>query len=137
MPQKKKPVSIYSWGAQRVPLFIAAVFVYVPVLLLLLATGAVSSVTGVPIGRFTMDTTTAVGAPFYIGALSKIGIILWCAAASMCFLTSSVLHRTSTGSDEKRFFLGAGLVTSVLLIDDCFLVHEAFAPSYLGVITFR
>lgn len=118
---------------QRAPLFVAAVFIYLPVLLLLLATGMISVIKEVPIKNFMRDTTAVARAPFYIGAISNIGVLLWCATASMCFLTSSVLHRASTGTKEQLFFLWAALITAVLMIDDLFLVHETVAPRFLAV----
>jgi hypothetical protein len=102
-------------------------------MILLLATGVVSMVKDVPIELFMRDTTVVARVPFYFGAISNIGILLWCATASMCLLTSGVLHRVSTRSKDKLFFLGAALITSVLMIDDLFLVHEALGPLYLAL----
>lgn len=100
---------------------------------LLLLTGVISYVKDIPIGHFMRDTTAVIGAPFYVGFISKIGILLWCTTAAMCLLTSAVLHKTSAGSRRTSFLLGGGLVTSVLLLDDFFLIHEEIAPLHLAV----
>lgn len=115
------------------PLFAVAAVVYLPVLLLLLATIAVAELKDVSIVVFLRDTTAVAGGRFYFGALSNIGILLWCATATACFLTSGVSRRTSKGSNTSLFFLCAGLITTMLMVDDLFLVHERVAPDYLGL----
>jgi len=120
-------------GDQRFHLRGASVYVYLPVLLLLLTTVAVSMVKEVPIDQFMRDPTAVFNAPFYTGAISNIGILLWCATASICFLTFVVLLRDSVTSRERLFFFGASLLTTVLMIDDLFLVHESVAPRYFGL----
>ncbi len=108
-------------------------FSYVPALLLLFVAGVTGLETGIPVDHFLRDTTAVAHVPFYTGALSNIGIFLWCAAASVCFLTSSVLHTVARSSKAAPFFLSAGFLTLVLMLDDAFLVHEVVAPDYLGV----
>lgn len=89
-----------------------------------------SSKTNVPIAYFTRDTVSVADVPFYAGALSQIGLLLWGSSASICLLTSAVLHRVSSGPKEKVFFFVAGLLTVILLLDDAFLIHEKIAPLY-------
>ncbi len=116
---------------QRTPLLKTVVFVYLPVLLLICATVVVASVEQIPLTHFMRDVTVVAKVPPYVGALSNIGVLLWCATASMCLLTASVLQPASLA--EKGFLLNAGLFTSLLMLDDLFLIHEKFVPYYLGL----
>lgn len=50
------------------------------------------------------------------GVLSNVGVLVWCAAAAICFYTSTIL-RYEEGTDEMRSFLcWSGLISSVLLL---------------------
>ena len=121
---------IKRFSSQIRPLLTVLISAYFPALLLLSVVALLSSKTSVPIAHFTRDTVSVAGAPFYAGILSQIGILLWSASASICLLTSAVLHRVSSRSKTKAFILGAGLLTVVLMLDDAFLVHEKIAPRY-------
>jgi len=122
-----------SWSDQRKALAVTIVFVLVPVSLLLMTTGLVSVFKNIALENFTRDPLAVTKSPFYIGAISKIGVLLWCAAACMCFLTAGVLRSVSASIDRCRFFLWAGVGTTVLLIDDFFLFHDVIAPEYFSV----
>jgi hypothetical protein len=59
--------------------------------------------------------------------VSDLGALLWCAGAAVCFFGSALLRKAGTGNETREwssFFLAAGLVTTVLLIDDLFMLHE-------------
>lgn len=66
------------------------------------------------------------------GILSSLGIILWCVTAAVCFFAAIMLRKIETR--EKFYFLFfSALLTSYLLLDDFFQVHEYLAPKYLGL----
>ena len=88
---------------------------------------------GVPLAELTRDGSAVAGAAFWTGALSNIGILLWCATASACLLTAGVLRATSEKAATRRFVFFAGLFTTVLMLDDLFLFHETIAPRHLGL----
>lgn len=119
--------------AQRTPLRVAGAFVYLPVLLLLSGTGLFVLLTEAHMPFFTREAKAVYGIPFHAGALSDIAVFLWCAATSVCLLTSIVLWRNPAASDKARFLLGVGVFTAVLMLDDAFLLHENFGPEYLGL----
>lgn len=119
--------------AQRIPLLGAGGFVYLPALLLLLGTVIFTLLTQAKIPFFLSEAKAIYSIPFHAGALSSIGILLWCAAASVCFLTATVLYGSPAESEKRRFLLSAGLLTSVLTLDDLFLIHEELAPDYLNL----
>jgi hypothetical protein len=66
--------------------------------------------------------------PFYLGFFSYIGILFWCAAAVICFYTRAILPETTENSRLRSFMLYSGLVTSLLMFDDLFLLHELVLP---------
>jgi hypothetical protein len=71
------------------------------------------------------------GTKFYVGALSNIGVLLWCTAASVSIFTSHALRRSARNEDLRRFLLWFGVLSAVLMLDDLFLLHEGFFPKYL------
>lgn len=86
----------------------------------------------IPFGNFTRDPMSLANAAPYFGLLSNIGILFWCAAATLCFFLSS-LAPTTGGDLSRRFFLCSGLLSLLLLLDDFFQLHEVVLPSLLGI----
>ena len=70
--------------------------------------------------------------PFYIGLVSNLGVLLWCTTAAVCWLTAIVLHHKKSKLTSSFFLWSAGIST-VLLFDDLFLIHEQVMPRYLGI----
>ncbi|UHQ54915.1 MULTISPECIES: hypothetical protein [Microbulbifer] len=106
---------------------------YLPVFLGLVALVLLSRLLEVPLQNLTRDPLAVVRAPFYTGILSNLGILLWCATAAIC-LFSAVLLGPLGGAGEKRLFLlWSGAFTTVLLLDDLFLLHEVVFPYYLNL----
>ncbi len=87
----------------------------------------------IPIGNLTRDPAGTLHFPFYYGAISHAGILLWCATATMCLFSVLALRRHATGASLERFFLASTAVTLMLLFDDLFLFHETVFPHYLGI----
>lgn len=118
---------------QRTPLVLTGAFIYLPTVVVLAGTGIFAWVTQAHVTFFLRDAKAVYGIPFHAGALSSIGILFWCATVSTCLLTAIVLYRSSSESDKRQFLLNAGLFTSILMLDDLFLIHEEFAPNYLNL----
>jgi hypothetical protein len=68
-----------------------------------------------------------------IGAVSNIGILLWCISATIAFLGFLILKKSRKKKDTKSFLFYSGILTSILLVDDLFLIHEAIAPKILQI----
>lgn len=79
----------------------------------------------VPVGSLTRDVTTTAGLPAYTGALSSLGILLWCATTAIC-LAGAWLRRS-------RMLLSASAISGYLMLDDQFQLHEAVLPRLLGI----
>ncbi|MBT0585610.1 hypothetical protein [Alteromonas oceanisediminis] len=86
----------------------------------------------IPFELLVRDTNAISQLPFYFGSLSTIGIILWAMTASVCFITATVLLTGSrSGNQSCFFFICAGLLSSLLLVDDAFMLHESVFPRFL------
>jgi hypothetical protein len=72
-------------------------------------------------------------APVYVGLLSNIGILFWCASATICIFSFAVLQKNLDDREVLLFLLFSGLMTVVLLLDDLFLYHEEVFPEYLHI----
>ncbi|PSB00590.1 hypothetical protein [Merismopedia glauca] len=68
-----------------------------------------------------------------VGAVSNIGILLWCISATISFLGFLILKKNGKKNESGSFLFYSGILTSTLLVDDLFLVHEAIAPKLLKI----
>jgi hypothetical protein len=99
-----------------------------------LAVAVLTSVrTGVPIAFFVRDPSVTLRGDPLTGALSNLGALVWCVAAGICFFTRAILPRAQGHDPMRPFLFWSGLITSVLLLDDFFLLHDALIPRYLGL----
>ena len=89
--------------------------------------------TGIPIAYLTRDPAAAVGAPFYTGIFSSVGVLFWCSSAAICLFSACVLYSRSNKKELATFVLCSGLFTTLLVLDDFFLLHEEVFPDYLGI----
>ena len=80
--------------------------------------------TDISLSYFVRDPASLAGERAYFGMISNLGIVLWAAAAAVSLFTYVVLRRDGDGRQRAHFFLFAGLLTLLLLLDDLFLFHE-------------
>ena len=115
------------------PPFSSLAIVYGLTLGALAIAALVSVYRDVPIGFVLRDPLATLHAHPLTGALSNVGVLVWCAAAAICFLTRTLL-RQQEGTDEVRaFLLWSGLISAVLVLDDFFQFHDGLVPTYLGL----
>jgi hypothetical protein len=109
--------------------------------LLALLYGATLAVVGVawlgaetldrPLSHVTHDPLAVAKEPFYVGALSNFGVLVWWTAAITCLVAAVVLRDSHRGVTAP---LGAaGLLAAALTADDLFMVHDVILPDKLGV----
>lgn len=72
------------------------------------------------------------GNPFYFGIFSQVGVLFWCSCAAICFFCGVLLAKSRTRK-LSSFYFTSGAITSLLLIDDLFLIHEVVFPKYLKI----
>ncbi|MBC7743994.1 MAG: hypothetical protein H7096_02745 [Flavobacterium sp.] len=85
----------------------------------------------IPISQLTRDLSAITGGKFYYGLLSNLGLLMWCAAASVCMFSSYILKKRK--KLLSGFLMFSGALTLFLLLDDMFLFHEEVFPKYLGI----
>ncbi|MCI0550739.1 MAG: hypothetical protein L0287_07275 [Anaerolineae bacterium] len=86
---------------------------------------------GVPVEMFMDDPLTVARLPPYIGIVSNIGALLWCATASICLFSAAAIRNRSV--TDSSFLLYSGFLTLYILIDDLFLLHEVVLEDYLHI----
>lgn len=93
----------------------------------------VNVIADVPLRLFFTDPVAEFSAPMYVGLISNLGIVLWASAASVCLLGAWLLRLDPARKEQTRFLAAAGLVSSVLLFDDLYLLHEEILPERLHI----
>ena len=122
-----------AWRTQWAALRFAAVAGYLPAFLLLCALVAIRLRFGILIEDMTRDPAAVVGAPFYVGAVSNFGMVLWGASAGFCFLGYGLLRGVPDKRDLRLFLLFSGIITCVLMLDDMLQFHEEIYPKYIAI----
>jgi hypothetical protein len=115
----------FGWRDQMEALGRYAVVLFLPAALLLSAALVQQRAALTALFR---DVNSVTGAPFYTGFYSQLGAIFWCSAAAVCIFTWWVLFRRGTGGEWPAFLLSAGALSTLLLLDDLFLIHETVLP---------
>lgn len=98
-----------------------------------------SEVSGHPLAYFTREPAAALLEDTcegmqcgYVGAFSSLGVLVWSAGAVVCFLVAWLASQARLDAPAARSpFLYAGLLTSLLALDDLFQIHEAILPAYI------
>ncbi|MBK7896373.1 MAG: hypothetical protein WAS33_04700 [Candidatus Promineifilaceae bacterium] len=108
----------------------AAVTLYFFAFSLLLMVYIAGRFVGIPPANLLRDTSSLAEVAPWIGLVSNVGALLWCAAVTVCFAGTAVATQQNDLLN-RRFFLASGLLTAFLLVDDFFVLHESFRD-YLG-----
>ncbi len=109
-----------------------AAVVYLPAVLFLVVLTLFSRAVNIPVEVLTRDMATIGEIHPLFGLLSNLGILLWCAAATVCVLGAAVLSRAG-GGERVAFLVSSALLTMVLMLDDFFLIHDALIEEYVGL----
>ncbi len=119
--------NILSQVKNLLPAFVAG---YALVGLLLFSAIVISSRYNIKIEDFLRDPLAIANLHPFTGIISNIGILFWCATAAITFFTSYLLLKSSRNT-MSAFLFFSGLLTSMLLADDLFMLHERIFPWYL------
>lgn len=88
--------------------------------------------TAAPLRFLFLDPARLTGSPWYTGALSNLGILVWTSGVAFAACGAWVARRT--GRDSAARFLAVGAaVTLVLVLDDVFALHSGLLKRTLGV----
>lgn len=94
--------------------------------------GLVKQFYKISIHTMTQDPAALGGIHPLSGFVSILGVLLWCAAAAVCFFAAwTILH--SKQGDAFRFLLFSAILSSYLMLDDVFQIHEELASEFLGL----
>ncbi|WP_148041270.1 hypothetical protein [Rufibacter immobilis] len=86
----------------------------------------------VNVSTLTRDATAVAGGKFYHGLISNLGVLLWCATASVSLFSAWLLK--ARGEQKTAVFaFYAGLLSLFILLDDLFMLHEEAFPNYIGI----
>ena len=106
-------------------------FSILPTAILYLAILYISNFYNIKLSLVVRDLAQTCGYPIGVGMISNIGILLWGAAASICFFTTSL---KSISSESSKLLLLGGLFSGLLCIDDFFLLHDRYVgPDFLNL----
>lgn len=133
MAPEQRPSLVQDGLAQLRELWGVLLRTYAPAFAAILGMIWIASAADVPVAQFTRDPAAVMNGPFYAGALSNVGILMWCAAAAICFFGASLLQGKFERKAESRFLLTSALFTCLLLVDDLFMLHDLVLPEYLQV----
>lgn len=86
-----------------------------------------------PVLKLIGDPAAALRANPLLGFLSNVGVIGWCAGATVALFCGWLLWRWRAPREVTRFHVAAGSFTALLMADDFFLIHDHLAPRYLGL----
>ena len=86
-----------------------------------------------PISFFTCDPASVAEIHPLTGMVSNIGILLWTSSAVVCLFCWALLRKNPDKKKFSTFLLFSGIMTTVLLLDDLFLLHEQIFPCDLGI----
>ena len=103
-----------------------------PAVLVLALTAAASAATHLPLALFVRDATATLGGNPLTGVQSHLGVLVWWAAAAVCFFGAALLRERQDRSGTT-FLVWSGSITAVLALDDLFQFHEDLAVRYLRV----
>jgi hypothetical protein len=117
------PRQVQQFGLNLVAATGFAVLVFTAALIL-------SKLEGVPPSLMTRDALHTLDGQVYVGFVSSLGILFWTMAATTCLLTAFVVRGSHSPRDVTGFFLGFGLLATVLALDDLYMLHDKILPFF-------
>lgn len=114
-------------------LFPILIGLYIPMLIVVAMIVLVGLQLSIPMADLTRDPSATTGDSPFIGVLSNLGVLFWCASVAICLFSFALLQKTGNIGKFSSFFLFGGLISLILLLDDLFLFHETVFPLYLRI----
>src|SRR5688500_2015555 len=113
--------------------FSTLALIYGPTLLLFALTSWATFQADLSISFFSRDPTATLKGHPLTGMQSTLGVLVWWAAAGICFFSCLVLQRSQGNTKLFSCLLWSGVIVSVLALDDMFLIHKDLARRYLSL----
>lgn len=108
-------------------------WIVLPLALLFAATVLLVRFNRKPVWKLVADPNDGLGLHPLFGFFSNVGIIGWCAGAAVALFAAWMLHARRAPGEAVRFYVCLGGFTTLMMIDDFFMIHDALAPKYLGL----
>ena len=106
-------------------------FSILPSAIVYLAILYISNFYNIKLSLVVRDLAQSCGYPIGVGMISNIGILLWGAAASICLFTTFL---EGINRESSKLLLLGGIFSSLLCIDDFFLLHDRYVgPDFLNL----
>ena len=99
-------------------------------LLLLLLIG-IFDIYGVQMTQLSRDPLQRLQLPVYLGLLSYLGVLAWCAASAIMLFSAFLVRQSHPDSLPARFLVWMGVLAAILFLDDLFMVHDTIVPVHL------
>lgn len=100
---------------------------------LLAAVPLASRATGDPVANFTRDFFSTAQVPIYTGIVSNVGIFMWGVTAALCLFALGSMADSGGRGALRRWLLATALVSTILMLDDFFMLHEWVVPRLTGL----
>lgn len=94
-----------------------------PVIALILV-GVVSQIADIPVADFTRDPSATMHTSPFVGIVSNVGVLIWCASSAICLFSGLVLLSNTENQHVACFVIASGLFSGLLMLDDFFMLHE-------------
>jgi hypothetical protein len=88
--------------------------------------------TGTPASDLLGDPNQLSESPWWLGAVSLLGLLLWAGTAAMLLLTGLIL-RERRDSERALFFLATAVLVAGAGVDDALVLHEVVLPDEVGI----
>lgn len=88
--------------------------------------------TATPLEFLFLDPAHLTGTPWYTGALSNLGILVWTCGVTVAAAGAWVAGRTERAG-AARFLAFGALATAVMLLDDVFAFHSGLLKNTVGI----
>lgn len=107
--------------------------IFLPGILILAIFGIYSFTSNFEFRMFSQDPIQIFRGKPYIGILSNLGILIWCATATILLYSAKLSDMQGKSKKITDFLFYSGILTIFLMLDDLFLVHDIIFPEYLNI----
>ena len=106
---------------------------YLPAFVCIAALVAASLAAQKPLATLFRDPAVLMSFHPFVGLISNMGILLWCAAGTLALFGAAALWKSKFKNNVMVFLFWSALLTSFLMLDDLLLLHEEVLPGYFGI----
>jgi len=85
----------------------------------------------IPVDVFMADPYDLLQGVPWVGLVSNLGVFVWVSALSICFFCATQLGAHENTKRQARLLWCIGIITTLVMLDDFFTLHELFYPGFL------